>query len=91
MVTRIIMDILGIIEGITSDGHALVRCENVPGLGATVFEGKRRIGTVRRLLGPVDSPYASVSGDGIHPGLEGKKVFFDGGRNGQTKKKGRRN
>ncbi len=85
------MDILGIVEGITSDGHALVRCENVPDLGAAVFDGKRRIGTVRRLLGPVDSPYASVTGDSIGRGLEGRKVFFDGGRNGQAKKKGRRN
>ncbi len=85
------MDILGIVEGITFDGHALVRCENIPDLGAAVFDGKRRIGTVRRLLGPVDSPYASVAGDGISRGLEGRKVFFDGGRNGQTKKKGHRN
>ncbi len=87
MVTRINMDILGIVEGITSDGHALVRCENIPELGASVFDGKRRIGTVRRLLGPVDSPYASIVGDSINRGLEGKKVFFDGGRDGQAKKK----
>lgn len=92
MVTQIIMEFLGIVEGITSDGHALVRCENVPDLGVAVFDGKHRIGTVRRLLGPVDSPYASVAGDGVSRGLEGRKVFFDGGRsNGQAKKKGRRN
>ncbi len=80
------MDILGIVEGITSDGHALVRCENIPELGTSVFDGKRRIGTVRRLLGPVDSPYASIVGDNINRGLVGRKVFFDGGRNGQAKK-----
>lgn len=85
------MELLGIVEGITSDGHALVRCENIPDLGATVFDGKNRIGTVRRLLGPVDSPYASVAGDRIHHGLEGKKLFFDGGKNGQAKRKSRRN
>lgn len=85
------MESLGIVEGITSDGHALVRCENVPVLGVAVFDGKRRIGTVRRLLGSVDSPYVSVAGDGVYSGLKGKRVFFDGGKNGQTKKKGHRN
>ncbi len=87
------MELLGIVEGITSEGHALVRCDNLPGLGSAVFDSeKRRVGTVKRILGPVDAPYASVAGEGVRPALQGKKLFFnqsekDGGR----KRKGRKN
>lgn len=87
------MELLGLVEGITSEGHALVRCENLPALGSAVFDSdKRKVGTVKRILGPVDTPYASVVGEGVRPAIEGKKLFFnrsekDGGR----KRKGRKN
>lgn len=83
------MEILGIVEGITSEGHALVKCINLPDLGATVFDAeKRRVGTVRRILGPVDSPYSSIVGEDIRPNLKGKKLFFNpSGNDGRNKRK----
>lgn len=87
------MEFLGFVEGITSEGHALVKCENLPDLGAAVFDGERRkIGTVKRILGPVDAPYASVSGEKLPPGLKGKKLFFNqGGKDGRNRRYGKKN
>ncbi|MCQ2079427.1 MAG: Gar1/Naf1 family protein [archaeon] len=87
------MEILGIVEGITSEGHALVKCVNLPDLGTAVFDAERnRVGTVRRVLGPVDEPYASISGEGMRPALKGKKLFFNpSGNDGRNKRKGRKN
>lgn len=84
------MECLGIVEGITSEGRALVRCDGLPDIGSTVFDGdRRRIGTVKRILGPVDAPYASVSGDGVRPELKGKKLFFNKSeKDGGYKRKG---
>ena len=80
-------------EGITSEGNALVRCENLPDLGAAVYDGEHhRIGTVRRILGQVDAPYASVAMDDARPNLKGAKLFFSqGGNGGRPKRKGKRN
>lgn len=88
----ITMEILGIVEGITSEGHALVKCENLPDLGCAVFDAeKHRIGTVKRILGPVDGPYASITGDNLRQNLKGKKLFFNpSGNDGRNRKKGRR-
>lgn len=86
------MEFLGIVEGITTEGHALVKCEAVPDLGCAVFDAdRRRIGTVRRVLGSVDSPYASITGEKPLTGLKGKKLFFNqGGQDGRNKRKGKR-
>ena len=86
------MELLGIVEGITSAGHALVRCVSAPELGSAVFDKDRnRIGSVKRVLGPVDGPYASVSGDGVSGSLKGAKVYSgQGGNNGRNRGKGRK-
>ena len=86
------MELLGIVEGITSEGHALVRCVSAPELGSAVFDKDRsRIGSVKRVLGPVDGPYASVSGDGVSGSLKGAKVYSgQGGNNGRNRGKGRK-
>lgn len=85
------MEVLGTVEGITADGHALVKCEKVPDIGTAVYDRpKHRIGTVKRILGPVDAPYASVTGEGVAPALKGKKLFITGGRDGQTRKRNNR-
>lgn len=87
------MMLLGTVEGITSEGRALVRCENLPALGCAVFDAeKHKIGTVKRILGPLDSPYASVAGDNITPKLKGKNLFFNQSeKDGGFKRKGRKN
>ena len=86
------MEQLGIVEGITSEGHALVKCVSAPELGSAVFDKDRnRIGSVKRVLGPVDGPYASVSGDGVSGSLKGAKVYSgQGGNNGRNRGKGRK-
>ena len=86
------MELLGIVEGITSEGHALVRCVSAPELGSAVFDKDRnRIGSVKRVLGPVEGPYASVSGDGVSGSLKGAKVYSgQGGNNGRNRGKGRK-
>lgn len=86
------MELLGIVEGITSEGHALIKCVSAPELGSAVFDKDRnRIGSVKRVLGPVDGPYASVSGDGVSGSLKGAKVYSgQGGNNGRNRGKGRK-
>ena len=86
------MELLGIVEGITSEGHALVKCVSAPELGSAVFDKDRnRIGSVKWVLGPVDGPYASVSGDGVSGSLKGAKVYSgQGGNNGRNRGKGRK-
>ena len=86
------MELLGIVEGITSEGHALVKCVSAPELGSAVFDKNRnRIGSVKRVLGPVDGPYASVSGEGVRGSLKGAKVYSgQGGNNGRNRGKGRK-
>ena len=57
------MELLGIVEGITSEGHALVKCVSAPELGSAVFDKDRnRIGSVKRVLGPVDAQERSAQG-----------------------------
>lgn len=87
------MELLGVADGITAEGHLLVPCAGVPDIGAAVFDGRRRrVGTVKRILGPVDAPYASVVPDGTGaPGLKGVQLFFDGsGQDGKAKRRNRR-
>jgi len=81
------MDCLGVVEEVTTDGRLIVRCENLPDLGDRVCDASRKeIGTVGRILGPVDAPYASVNGVGVP---KGTKLFI--GRKSSNAKGKRRN
>ena len=56
------MEVLGIVEEITCDGRMIIRCRELPDIGAPVFDNRQtRLGTVGRVFGPVDGPYASVT------------------------------
>ncbi|MFA5448034.1 MAG: hypothetical protein WC233_07130 [Sphaerochaeta sp.] len=76
------MDFLGVIEGIGTDGRVIVRAVAVPDARDPVFDRRRkRIGSVRRVFGPVDSPYVSVEplkGEALVNAL-GRRVYFEGG------------
>lgn len=90
------MESLGRVEEITCDGRIIVECKDLPDMGSTVFDGNRqRIGVVRKVFGPVNGPYASVSPDGKLPleKLRGKELFYNRGKeqNGKTKRRNRRN
>lgn len=87
------MDCLGSVEGITTEGHAIVKCDALPDIGNAVFDmNKHRVGTVKRIFGPVDSPYASVTTKDYAGVLKGKKLYFNkSGKNGKTKRGNRGN
>lgn len=81
------MDCLGVVEEVTADGRLIVRCENLPNLGDRVCDASQKeVGTVGRILGPVDAPYASVNGKGVP---KGTKLFI--GRKSNNAKSKRRN
>lgn len=83
------MDFLGVAEEITSDGKIVVRGVTAPEVGDPVFDPKqKRIGSVKRIFGPVDSPYVSVVpvDKSVLTNISGKKVYFEGAtRHGKNK------
>ena len=88
------MERLGRIEEVTADGRAIISCYCAPGIGDAVFDSRsNRIGTVGRVFGPVDGPYASVTPDADREvaGLKGTEVFFkERQQNGKNKRRNRR-
>lgn len=71
------MDFLGTVEGVSSEGRLIVRCEQVPDVGDAVFDqNRKRVGTVKRVFGPVNEPYASVNPEeGLPKNVSGKKLY----------------
>ncbi|MBR6203928.1 MAG: hypothetical protein IKQ60_02545 [Candidatus Methanomethylophilaceae archaeon] len=85
---------LGRVEEITNDGRLIVTCEALPDIGDPVFDSDRnRIGTVKRVFGPVDAPYASVApekGPGTSD-MKGTEIFYkERQQNGKNKRRNRR-
>lgn len=86
------MDYLGDVETITHDGKIVVRAVSTPDVNNAVFDSReRKIGTVKRVFGPVDSPYVTILPvmKGDLSGLLNKKTYFKG-ENRDGKGKGRR-
>ena len=76
------MDVLGIVENVSHEGLIIIRGNTAPDRGNTVYDAKqKRIGTVKRVFGPVDRPYISVipSDRNILPDISGRKVYFERG------------
>ena len=70
------MDILGVVEETTCDGRIIIRCDALPDIGDSVFAKGGRLGTVGRVFGPVDSPYASVNPVGGAKVKSGRIVYL---------------
>jgi len=88
------MNVLGRIEEITGDGRLIVQCSELPEIGQPVFDSqKKKIGTVKRVFGPVEAPYASVKAEApISEKARGTEVYSNGGKgNGKAKGRDRRN
>ncbi len=52
---------LGKISHISNRGKIIVRSDNTPGFGLTVFsEDKKRIGIIQDIFGPTKRPYITV-------------------------------
>ena len=76
------MDVLGIVENVSHEGLIIVRSDTAPERGNIVYDAKqKRIGIVKRVFGPVERPYVSVTpaDKTILTDISGKKVYFEGG------------
>lgn len=88
------MDFLGKAKEITTDGRIIVQCSKTPEIGDIVFDSREnKIGVVKRVFGPVSSPYAS-----IEPRLAPTETIREtdlytrgGNKNGKDKGRSRRN
>ncbi len=70
----------------------IVRCSEPPDIGSAVFDRKqKRIGTVGRVFGPVEGPYASVSPDGGTLGIGSEIIFRGNKQNAKGKRRNGRN
>ena len=86
------MDFLGTVEEITGDDRLIVQCKKLPDIGDAVFDARQtRIGTVGKVFGPVDEPFASITqGKNAHT-KKGTELFFRGRtQNGKGKRGNRR-
>jgi len=87
------MECLGTVETVTREGRFVVKAVPTPSVGDAVFDPKgNKIGSVRRIFGPVDGPYITVSCDdpSALDNITGKKVFFKGEvRNAKGKRRNR--
>ena len=85
------MDVLGIVEDVSNEGLIIVRSDDVPEYGNKVYDAKRNmIGTVKRVFGPVDRPYVTVTpyDRTVLMNISGKKVYFErGAQHGKNKRR----
>ena len=55
------MELLGLVETVTAAGNLVVRACTAPDVNSAVYDGgNARVGTVKRIFGPVDGPYVTV-------------------------------
>jgi rRNA processing protein Gar1 len=54
------MKYIGKIENISHNGNILVRGEFAPKIGSEVFAGKRHLGKIVNIFGPVSKPYIAI-------------------------------
>ena len=87
------MELLGLVETVTAAGNLVVRACTAPDVNSAVYDGgNARVGTVKRIFGPVDEPYVTVipADRGRAGSLIGKRVFLTGEkRDGKGKRRDR--
>ena len=75
------MECLGCVETVSGEGRFVVKAVSVPEVNETVFtrDGKK-LGTVKRIFGPIEGPYVTVNADENVRLTEitGKKVYRKG-------------
>ncbi len=74
------MKLLGVIQDITFDGRLVVRASFAPYPRDRVVDNRSKpLGQVRRVFGPVDSPYVMVDPTGKDSllGAVGKQVYVE--------------
>ena len=83
------MELLGCIETISGEGRFVVRAVTVPEVNETIFthDGKR-LGTVKRIFGPVEGPYVTVVAEDGAAAVTGIEVYHKGEiKNAKRKRK----
>ena len=77
----IVLDCLGCVETVSGEGRFVVKAVAVPEMNETVYdpEGKK-LGIVKRIFGPVEGPYVTVSADDgvMLTDIIGMKVYHKG-------------
>ena len=85
------MDVLGTAEDVTHEGNIIVRGEMTPEYGNVVYDSKqKKVGTVKRIFGPVDSPYVTVvpADRSVLKNITGKKLYIEkGAQHGKNKRR----
>ena len=77
----IVLECLGYVETVSGEGRFVVKADTVPEINETVFDDKgKRMGTVKRVFGPVEGPYVTVNAEnGIDlTAITGMKIYFKG-------------
>ena len=70
------MEFLGVVAE-SDPKKIVVRGGSLPETGDSVFDSrKRKVGIVRRVFGPVDSPYVSVTLHGEHETPVGVEMYY---------------
>jgi RNA-binding protein len=85
------VEVLGIVEDVTHEGMIIVRGDVTPEYGNIVYDSKQnKIGSVKRIFGPVERPYVSVAPAGrtVPANISGKKLYFEkGAQHGKNKRR----
>ena len=77
----IVLECLGYVETVSGEGRFVVKADAVPEINETVFDDKgKRMGTVKRVFGPVEGPYVTVNADdGVDmTDITGMKIYHKG-------------
>lgn len=84
--------LIGRIEEITPDGRLIAECSELPDMNEPIYDGNRKkIGVVKRIFGPVDRPYISITPEtAISEKLRNTNIYKEGRDNGKDKGRNRR-
>jgi RNA-binding protein len=73
--------LLGTVQEIAFDGKYVVRATFAPNIGMNVVDNRKRvIGRVKRVFGPVNTPFVSIEPVDNYrlPDVVGKQVYVEG-------------
>lgn len=85
------MECLGIVETVSGEGRFVVKADSVPETNDPIYDSKgTKIGTVKRIFGPVDGPYVTVTATdrSVLTDITGKRVYYKGeAKHGKDKRR----
>lgn len=85
------MNYLGMVETVSGEGRFVVKAVCTPDTNENVFmKDGTKIGTVKRIFGPVDGPYVTITctNGAAADGMVGKEVYLKGeAKHGKDKRR----